>query len=130
MHVFHPRHLKPPERGEMVSTIKAICKRWGFWTDADAHRISRQQRKNASDGLEFEQGQAATTISQGTDAPRSLDNAGFTSNQPSESRRGIIVFSHSNGSIAHKWLVTLCPEMILKNAFVDPVVFCLWEGGR
>lgn len=46
------------------------------------------------------------------------------------SRRGIAVLSHSNGSIAHGWLIKDCPEMILRNVLVDPVVFCLWEGGE
>jgi hypothetical protein len=108
MHVFHPRHLKPPGREETISTIKAICKRWNFWTEADARRVSRKQQKDN-----------VTT-----------SNVGLPHHDNESIRRGIVVCSHSNGSIAHGWLVNDAPEMILKNAFVDPVVFCLWEGGK
>lgn len=90
MHVFHPRHLKPPSRNETVTDIRAICKRWNFWSEDAAVR----------------------------------DEGG------KPARRGIAILSHSNGSIAHGWLIKDCAEMILRNALVDPVVFCLWEGGE
>ncbi|KAI5455099.1 hypothetical protein NCC49_002370 [Naganishia albida] len=94
MHVFHPRHLKPPLRHEMVKDVRAICKRWGFWTEGP------------------------------------LQSRGVGGKGPDEksARRGIAILSHSNGSIAHGWLIKDCAEMILRNALVDPVVFCLWEG--
>lgn len=41
---------------------------------------------------------------------------------------GVIVLSHSNGSIAHGWLLKDRPHLVYRSAFVDPVVFCLWEG--
>lgn len=28
---FHPRHLRPFTRQEVVDGVKAICKKWGFW---------------------------------------------------------------------------------------------------
>ncbi|GHJ88728.1 hypothetical protein NliqN6_5130 [Naganishia liquefaciens] len=97
MHIFHPRHLKPPSRGETTAAIRAICARWGFWP---AERLSRE----------------------------SLAGHNARGSNVDSPRRGIVVFSHSNGSIAHGWLIKDCPEMILRSALVDPVVFCLWEG--
>ncbi|WWC92942.1 uncharacterized protein L201_007905 [Kwoniella dendrophila CBS 6074] len=44
------------------------------------------------------------------------------------SRGGVSMLSHSNGSVAHGWLLKDCPSLIKRNTFVDPVVFCLWEG--
>ncbi|KAJ9097607.1 hypothetical protein QFC21_004641 [Naganishia friedmannii] len=131
MHVFHPRHLKPPGRDEMISTIKAICKRWDFWTDADARRASGQQREDR--GAKVERGEKVAMGALDTNAlPSSylMSPAGRQppSAHPRPIRRGIVLCSHSNGSIAHGWLVNDAPEMILRNAFVDPVVFCLWEG--
>jgi len=31
--IFHPRHLRPWTREELVSTMKKICTKWGFWED-------------------------------------------------------------------------------------------------
>ncbi|ORX37879.1 hypothetical protein BD324DRAFT_578355 [Kockovaella imperatae] len=42
---------------------------------------------------------------------------------------GVSLMSHSNGSTAHGWILKDCPELSRRNTFVDPVVFCLWEGG-
>jgi hypothetical protein len=78
--VFNPRHLKPWTRPELVATLKAACKTFGFWSPEDGG--------------------------------------------------GVSMLSHSNGSVHHGWVVKDCPEMILRNTFVDPVVFCLWEGGE
>lgn len=102
MHVFHPRHLKPPSRNETVTDIRAICKRWGFWTE-DSSVGNAMDDKRHSGERRAHNGKTA--------------------------RRGIAILSHSNGSIAHGWLIKDCAEMILRNALVDPVVFCLWEGG-
>ncbi|KAM0746414.1 hypothetical protein T439DRAFT_329860 [Meredithblackwellia eburnea MCA 4105] len=41
---------------------------------------------------------------------------------------GLTVLSHSNGSIAHGWLLKTYPDLIVRSVFVDPVCFCLWEG--
>lgn len=80
----------------MVKDVRAICERWGFWTEGP------------------------------------LQAKGVRGKGPDEksARRGIAILSHSNGSIAHGWLIKDCAEMILRNALVDPVVFCLWEGGQ
>ncbi|EIW82122.1 hypothetical protein CONPUDRAFT_54478 [Coniophora puteana RWD-64-598 SS2] len=43
-------------------------------------------------------------------------------------RGGITVFSHSNGSYVHAWLLKAYPEIVAKSCFVDPVTFCSWEG--
>lgn len=50
-----------------------------------------------------------------------LDKLGWTA-------RGVTVLSHSNGSIPHAWLVKECPRIVKRSCFVDPVVFCTWEG--
>ncbi|WWD04281.1 hypothetical protein V865_002349 [Kwoniella europaea PYCC6329] len=46
----------------------------------------------------------------------------------SSGRGGVSLLSHSNGSVSHGWLLKDCPNLIKRNTFVDPVVFCLWEG--
>jgi hypothetical protein len=103
MHIFHPRHLKPPSRHETVKDVRAICKRWGFWTENTPQENVGEEKRRSAEGR---------------------GSAG------SSARRGIAILSHSNGSIAHGWLIKDCAEMILRNALVDPVVFCLWEGGE
>ncbi|KAF9510851.1 hypothetical protein BS47DRAFT_1406719 [Hydnum rufescens UP504] len=32
------------------------------------------------------------------------------------------------GSVPHAWLLKAYPELLERSCFVDPVVFCLWEG--
>ncbi|WWD20201.1 hypothetical protein CI109_104677 [Kwoniella shandongensis] len=80
--LFHPRHLRPWTRPELVESMKTICKQWGFW-DEEARG----------------------------------DKMG-----------GVSMLSHSNGSVAHGWILKDCPKLIKRSTFVDPVVFCLWEG--
>ncbi|WWC65979.1 uncharacterized protein I303_108601 [Kwoniella dejecticola CBS 10117] len=46
----------------------------------------------------------------------------------SSARGGVSMLSHSNGSVGHGWILKDCPTLIKRNTFVDPVVFCLWEG--
>ncbi|OCF35143.1 hypothetical protein I316_03185 [Kwoniella heveanensis BCC8398] len=41
---------------------------------------------------------------------------------------GVSLLSHSNGSVSHGWLLKDCPSIAKRSVFVDPVVFCLWEG--
>ncbi|GFZ43636.1 hypothetical protein JCM24511_01356 [Saitozyma sp. JCM 24511] len=41
---------------------------------------------------------------------------------------GVSLLSHSNGTVAHGWILKDCPSLARRNTFVDPVVFCLWEG--
>ncbi|KAF8341415.1 uncharacterized protein EI90DRAFT_2965783 [Cantharellus anzutake] len=46
-----------------------------------------------------------------------------------ENRPQVTVLSHSNGTSLHAWLLKSNPELIFRSCFVDPVIFCLWEGG-
>jgi len=41
---------------------------------------------------------------------------------------GVTMLSHSNGSFAHAWMLKHYPSMVTRSCFVDPVVFCSWEG--
>ncbi|TXT09144.1 hypothetical protein VHUM_02618 [Vanrija humicola] len=41
---------------------------------------------------------------------------------------GVSMLSHSNGSVHHGWILKDIPSLTRRNTFVDPVVFCLWEG--
>lgn len=34
-----------------------------------------------------------------------------------------------SGSTAHAWVLKDAPDLAARSLFVDPVVFCLWEGG-
>ncbi|CED83358.1 hypothetical protein [Phaffia rhodozyma] len=43
-------------------------------------------------------------------------------------RGGVVMFSHSKGTVGHSWLMKDRPELIKRSCFADPVVFCLWEG--
>jgi hypothetical protein len=104
MSFFHPRHLAPWTRPEFVGCMKRICERWGFWEEPQE--------------------------GQGTAGPEGMWG-------------GMSVLSHSNGSVGHGWREFLhnacgsqltrvvlkdCPSMVRRSTFVDPVVFCLWEG--
>jgi len=58
------------------------------------------------------------------------------------SKGGVSMLSHSNGSVAHGWcrspfnfmaransiVLKDLPSLVKRSTFVDPVVFCLWEG--
>jgi len=39
--VFHPRHLRPWSRPEVVSVMKRICTKWGFWEEGDDQTPSK-----------------------------------------------------------------------------------------
>ncbi|KZO94903.1 hypothetical protein CALVIDRAFT_538666 [Calocera viscosa TUFC12733] len=55
-----------------------------------------------------------------------IDALGFA---PDEKGNGGVVFlSHSNGTIAHAWMMKDHPSLLRRSCFVDPVTFCLWEG--
>lgn len=43
--------------------------------------------------------------------------------------RGVTMTSHSHGSYMHAWLLKDEPALIARSLFIDPVVFCSWEGG-
>ena len=95
--VFHPRHLRPWSRTEVVNVMKRICTKWGFWEEGD---------------------------------------------DETPSKGGVSMLSHSNGSVAHGWrkyrygvvaqadlpVLKDVPSLVKRSTFVDPVVFCLWEG--
>jgi hypothetical protein len=96
--IFHPRHLKPWTRGELVDSISRTCTKFGFWTPAT---------------------------------------------NDAEAQGGCSILSHSNGSVPHSWSMLLLskqrlivlmlvlkdiPSLALRNTFVDPIVFCIWEG--
>ncbi|EKM59225.1 uncharacterized protein PHACADRAFT_249515 [Phanerochaete carnosa HHB-10118-sp] len=55
---------------------------------------------------------------------RSEDSAASVS----EETNSVTVFSHSNGSFIHAWLLKSYPELVSRSCFVDPVTFCSWEG--
>ncbi|KAH8105879.1 hypothetical protein BXZ70DRAFT_917198 [Cristinia sonorae] len=42
--------------------------------------------------------------------------------------KGVTMLSHSNGTFIHCWLLKAHPQMVTRSCFVDPVVFCQWEG--
>ena len=96
--IFHPRHLKPWTRGEFIESISRMCTKFGFWTPP-------------------------------------IDGA--------EAQGGCSILSHSNGSVPHAWSMLIptkqsvvvlmivlkdIPSLALRNTFVDPIVFCIWEG--
>jgi hypothetical protein len=39
--VFHPRHLRPWSRPEVVNVMKRICTKWGFWEEGDDQTPSK-----------------------------------------------------------------------------------------
>jgi len=45
-----------------------------------------------------------------------------------QSRKGVTMLSHSNGTYAHAWMLKAYPKMVTSSCFVDPVTFCSWEG--
>jgi hypothetical protein len=62
---------------------------------------------------------------------RAVEHYGFYDpSQAGPDRGGVAVFSHSNGSVSHAWVLKDLPGAVRKSCFVDPVVFCLWEGGK
>ncbi|EJU06079.1 hypothetical protein DACRYDRAFT_112859 [Dacryopinax primogenitus] len=46
----------------------------------------------------------------------------------SSGQGGVVFLSHSNGTIAHAWMMKDHPTLLRRSCFVDPVTFCLWEG--
>ncbi|KAL7413145.1 hypothetical protein BDY24DRAFT_390719 [Mrakia frigida] len=57
-----------------------------------------------------------------------LDHYKFYSPDSDDHSGGVTIFSHSNGSTSHAWVLKDIPAAIRRSCFVDPVVFCLWEG--
>ncbi|KAL0250013.1 hypothetical protein I308_103316 [Cryptococcus tetragattii IND107] len=92
--LFHHRHLQPWTRAELITAMKNICRKWGFWDGDD-------------------------------DESKAPDEGG---DDREEAIGGVSMLSHSNGSVGHAWILKDCPSLIRRSTFVDPVVFCLWEG--
>lgn len=97
---FHPRHLRPWSRRELVETVKAICTRWRFW-----------EEPQAGNGGQVRGGVSLLSHSNGSVA---------------HAWRGSISFFISLQLIAS--VLKDCPSLARRNTFVDPVVLCLWEG--
>lgn len=100
--IFDQNHLRPHSRKQFVQDVTRACRRWGFY---DENGLTQYSKKNEGSGFR--------TGSQ-------LD--GQTRNG------GVVLFSHSNGSVGHGWLLKDKPGMTKRNALVDPIVFCVWEG--
>ncbi|WVQ79387.1 hypothetical protein IAT38_001484 [Cryptococcus sp. DSM 104549] len=96
--LFHQRHLRPWSRAELVGAMKTICRKWGFW-----------------DGPEGDDGERVEEGEEGEERREEVVG-------------GVSMLSHSNGSVGHAWLLKDCPSLVRRSTFVDPVVFCLWEG--
>ena len=58
-----------------------------------------------------------------------------------DAQGGCSILSHSNGSVPHAWSMLILsgemalmivlkdiPSLAVRNTFVDPIVFCIWEG--
>lgn len=106
-HFFHKRHLRPYARKEFVRDVAAACERWGFFSDQG---ISQVAPDNKTDRHELE--------------PRREHHLCGR-----RDKGGVVLLSHSNGSVGHAWLLKDKPEITKRNAFVDPIVFSCWEGG-
>ncbi|KZT62135.1 hypothetical protein CALCODRAFT_505727 [Calocera cornea HHB12733] len=55
-----------------------------------------------------------------------IEELGFAPDE--EGNGGVVFLSHSNGTIAHAWMMKDHPSLLRRSCFVDPVTFCLWEG--
>jgi hypothetical protein len=106
--IFHSRFLEPDRRKQFVHDIERACARWGFYN---------------KDGL-------VTQIEQAV--PEQIEEAAIQLDHLDDPRKngGIVLLSHSNGSVGHAWLLKDKPWMTKRNALVDPIVFCSWEGGK
>lgn len=99
MNFTHKQHLNPLDRESTVKAITNICNRWKF-------HVPTLNCSNVGGD-------------ENTYAGRSKKGG---------CENGVILLSHSNGSIAHGWILRDQPCLVARSAFVDPVVFCLWEG--
>lgn len=105
---WDPRHLYPTPRKQVVGDLVDACRRWRFYDDQGV--TSPVQAEHDND--ESDTGDRLDRL----DGPR--ENG------------GVILLSHSNGSVAHTWILKDVPGLTKRNALVDPVVFCSWEGGE
>jgi len=99
-HVLHPRHVNPPGRDEILRDLCAL-----IW------RVGEMQK-----GMEMEKEKEMKVRERGGERNREKKQPRVT------------VISHSNGTALHAWLVKSHPELVYRSCFVDPVIFCLWEG--
>ncbi|KAF8812512.1 hypothetical protein BYT27DRAFT_7182955 [Phlegmacium glaucopus] len=99
--IFHPFFLKPLDRHQMADRLAGLIEELGWAT-----LLSRD--KNAKEmGFQGEKVESPLT---------------------GNTRRGITMLSHSNGSYTHAWMLKEHPNIITRSCFVDPVTFCSWEG--
>ncbi|THH32879.1 hypothetical protein EUX98_g1287 [Antrodiella citrinella] len=98
--IFHPRFLKPIGRHESTKCIGGLLKELG-WVE----NVEVEAKSAGHDG-------------------ENADEKNVSENPAS----GVTMLSHSNGTFIHCWLLKAHPEMITRSCFVDPVVFCQWEG--
>jgi len=96
--IFHPRYLAPMARHETADKLADLLVKLG-WVD---------------DPCECEEKEPADPI---PELKRELKRG-----------KGVTMFSHSNGSYAHAWMLKGHSQMISRSLFVDPVTFCSWEG--
>ncbi|KAI0832383.1 hypothetical protein BC628DRAFT_1310286 [Trametes gibbosa] len=101
--ILHPRFLRPMSKTEMTSCLAGLLSELG-WADLD------EPSSDSSDSDE--------KASTGTNASAGKERA----------PQGVTMFSHSNGSFAHAWMLKMYPQMVTRSCFVDPVSFCSWEG--
>jgi len=99
--IFHSRFLRPIGRHESAKCIGGLLRELE-WVEKDDEVVGAE---------EAETGQVE-------DAEKSL----------AKPPTGVTMLSHSNGTFIHCWLLKAHPKMITRSCFVDPVVFCQWEG--
>ncbi|KAH9853506.1 hypothetical protein C2E23DRAFT_728408 [Lenzites betulinus] len=103
--IMHPRFLRPMSKQEMTSCLAGLLAELG-WVDLDEPPPKPRGWKR----------RARTAAKAKTDE--------------SYIPKGVTMFSHSNGSFSHAWMLKTYPWMITRSCFVDPVIFCPWEGGE
>ena len=101
---FHPRHLRPTSRKAFVEDLVAACKHWKFYDERGLGSDDESDGSNVGPGAGLDH----------------LDGV--------RRNGGVVLLSHSNGSVGHTWLLKDKPGMTKRNALVDPIVFCSWEG--
>ena len=106
---WDPRHLQPTPRKQFVGDLLEACKRWNFYNERG---IVTPMRQDFDGDIN-------------SDASERLDHLDGT-----RKNGGVVLLSHSNGSVAHTWMLKDVPGLTKRNALVDPVVFCSWEGGK
>ncbi|KAI0774240.1 hypothetical protein C8Q74DRAFT_1200407 [Fomes fomentarius] len=96
--ILHPRFLRPMSREELTQRLAGLLIELGWARPQVAPDSSDSEEKVA------------------------------TKDATHDSPKGVTMLSHSNGSFGHAWMLKGHPKMITRSCFVDPVVFCSWEG--